>query len=175
MNTSNKKNKSGGYQIKNPTKGRRRETVIKEINRGLHTGTHVMQVKGREYVRRSSAGRFDDNPPVSYDSKGEPEGYIIQFDEYEDLRDHIDALEANERIKQSGGVPHEVVKLELSGLSPLAAWRKYRGLTQRSLADSAGITQPYIAAIEKGQKDGKASTLKHLAEVLDTTIDNLIE
>lgn len=175
MNTSNKKNKSDGYQIKGPTKGRSRETVIKEVKRGLHIGTHIVQVKDREYVRSSSTGRFDELPPLSYDSKGEPEGYIIKFDEYEDLHDRLAALEAYRRIKSSGGIPHEIVKLELSGLSPLAAWRKHRGMTQQALAKAADITQPYVAAIEGGHKEGKASTLRQLAETLGTSIENLID
>ena len=181
MNTYNKKDKSGGR------KNVIRRNVVAEIKRGEHSGAHVVKINAREYARdnpdnsksnnvkrNSTTGRSEDLT-VSYNSKGNAEGYIIQFEEYEDLRDRLDALEANERIKQSGGIPHEVVKLELSGLSPLAAWRKYRGLTQQSLADSAKITQPYIAAIESGKKDGTASTLKQLAETLGTSIDNLIE
>ena len=38
--------------------------------------------------------------------------------------------------------------------SPVKILRKFRGLTQKSLAERAGISRPYLTEIETGKKDG---------------------
>lgn len=53
---------------------------------------------------------------------------------------------------------------------PVKILRKYRGLTQRDLANTAGISRPYLAEIETGKKAGSISALKALAESLSVNI-----
>ena len=49
----------------------------------------------------------------------------------------------------------------------LKAWRAARDLSQRALAELAGMPYPAIARLELGQIDPRLSTLERLAEALD--------
>jgi DNA-binding XRE family transcriptional regulator len=62
----------------------------------------------------------------------------------------------------------------LAAKSPLAFWRKKRGLTQGSLSKASGVAQGFISEIEAGNKPGTAAALKKLAAVLKLTVDDLI-
>ncbi len=44
--------------------------------------------------------------------------------------------------------------------------RRRRGLSQRELADQAGVTQPMVSLAERG-KDMRVSTLQQIAAALD--------
>jgi DNA-binding XRE family transcriptional regulator len=47
-------------------------------------------------------------------------------------------------------LPNEVVGLQIEkGMSPIAAWRTYKGLSQQQLADQLGVSQPAIAQLER--------------------------
>lgn len=85
------------------------------------------------------------------------------------LEEHIAALEADDGSR----IPHPVALAVIRGDSPLAAFRSYRGLTLRQLAESSGVTASYISEIERGIKPGSISALTRLANALDTTIDAL--
>lgn len=51
--------------------------------------------------------------------------------------------------------------------------RETRNLTQKDLAELAGISQPTIAHIEKGTKDPSVTTLSKIANALDIHISTL--
>lgn len=54
--------------------------------------------------------------------------------------------------------------------------REKKGLTQVALANKAGITQPYLAQIESGErKNPSLVTLKKLAKALKVTLAELVE
>lgn len=57
--------------------------------------------------------------------------------------------------------------------SPVRILRKYRGMTQASLAEQAGISRPYLTEIETGKKDGSIRAMKALAQALDVTVGSL--
>ena len=59
--------------------------------------------------------------------------------------------------------------------NPVRVWREYRGLTQRELAEKAGLAQAYIAQIETGRRKGTVDVYKRLAEALRVDIDDLVE
>ena len=63
----------------------------------------------------------------------------------------------------------------LAAVTPLAFWRRHRGLTQVALAAKAGITQPYLAQIEAGTRTGTVDVYAQLAKVLRVRIEDLIE
>ena len=86
-----------------------------------------------------------------------------------ELEEHIAALEADDGSR----IPHPVALAIIRGDSPLSAFRNYRGLTLRQLAESSGVTASYISEIERGIKPGSMAALSRLANVLDTTIDTL--
>jgi transcriptional regulator with XRE-family HTH domain len=53
-------------------------------------------------------------------------------------------------------------------------WRAVRGLSQRALAERAGMGYVIIARLELGQTDPRLSTLEKLAEGLGLTVPELL-
>ena len=47
--------------------------------------------------------------------------------------------------------------------SPVKVWREKRGLSQRELAEQAGVSSSYLAEIETGKKPGSAEALRKLS------------
>jgi len=98
----------------------------------------------------------------------------------DDIEDAIDGL-AFDRAKAahdrdpSGAVPLEVVKLIDEGATPLAAWRKHRGMRQAELAQASGVERSYVAHLEGGKRQGTPETLARLAKALGCAVDDLIE
>lgn len=73
-------------------------------------------------------------------------------------------------------IPHEVAGLCLvEGLSLIAAWRTYKGLSQAQLADRIGVTQPAIAQIEKEGAKPQVRTLQKIARALGVQAEQLTE
>ena len=62
----------------------------------------------------------------------------------------------------------------LDGASPVKIWRTKRGLTQRALADAAGVSASYLAEIEAGHKPGSVEAIRRLARALDMPMEHLI-
>jgi transcriptional regulator with XRE-family HTH domain len=58
--------------------------------------------------------------------------------------------------------------------SPLAFWRKHRGLNQAALADLIEISQPYLAQIEAGKRVGDVKLYARIAKVLRVRIEDLV-
>jgi DNA-binding XRE family transcriptional regulator len=97
-------------------------------------------------------------------------------DEYEDLidtRDHALAMSAV-RSGSMPTVPDADVDAYLAAPTPLAFWRKHRGMTQVALAGAADISQPYLAQIENGQREAAVSIYVRLARLLGVRVDDLI-
>jgi DNA-binding XRE family transcriptional regulator len=94
----------------------------------------------------------------------------------EDLRDS-EVAERSRREIESGEVElltaAEVNEL-LAARTPLAFWRKKRGLTQTALAQQTGVAQGFLSEIEAGQKPGTPATLKKIADALRLKVDDLI-
>jgi ribosome-binding protein aMBF1 (putative translation factor) len=86
----------------------------------------------------------------------------------EDSEDAVEALAIQARIAAGEGtMPGEVLKLILDDeIAPLAAWRKYRGLSQAALARKAGLSQVWVSRIEVGGGYGSRETRRKLAEAL---------
>ncbi len=96
--------------------------------------------------------------------------------ECQDLIDARDAALAMCDVA-SGAMPTVAdadVDAYLAAPTPLAFWRKHRGLTQAALAGQAGITQPYLAQIERGHRIGDVVLYSKLAEALKVRIEDLV-
>ena len=95
----------------------------------------------------------------------------------EDAEDVIAATLQLERIRQGEqGVPGEVVGFMLNdGLSPIAAWRKFRGLSQADLAARAGCSQVWLSKIESGAARGAAKLRRAIATALDAPLWSIEE
>lgn len=91
-----------------------------------------------------------------------------------------DVLLAREQLTRlaagEGTMPGPVLNLILDGdLLPIAAWRKYRGLSQVELAKAAGCTQSALSQIESGARYGTPKLRKALAKALDAPLWTLDE
>jgi transcriptional regulator with XRE-family HTH domain len=101
---------------------------------------------------------------------------ILKASDYEDLLtlaedggDRAAAAAVLERIAGGEGtIPDHVMALMLDdGLSPLAAWRRYRGLSQAEIARRTGLSQVWIGRMEAGGGVGSSKTRHLLARALD--------
>jgi DNA-binding XRE family transcriptional regulator len=90
----------------------------------------------------------------------------------EDGEDVAAALAIEARVAAGEGtMPGEVLNLILDEeLSPLAAWRRYRGLSQAALAKLAGLSQVWVSRIEAGGGYGSRETRRKLAEALEAPV-----
>lgn len=105
-------------------------------------------------------------PQIIYGEHQEPLYAVVPFDEYQAL------LEADGRVT----LPHDVVVLMVEKeLSPMAAWRKYRGFSQAQLAEKLGVTQGAVAQAERLGNKPHIETLRAWAEVLDCEVAQLTE
>lgn len=91
----------------------------------------------------------------------------------EDIALYDSAVAALERGEEEF-VPSELVDRLLPGENPVKVWREYRGLSQRELAQKAGVAQAYVAQIETGRRKGSVGTLRRLAEALRVDLDDLV-
>jgi DNA-binding XRE family transcriptional regulator len=81
-------------------------------------------------------------------------------------RQQLDRLSEGE-----GTMPAPVLDLILDhGLTAVAAWRRYRGMTQVALAKAAGCSQVWLSRIEAGAGHGTPKMRKALAKALDAPL-----
>ena len=99
---------------------------------------------------------------------GHPAFVVVPFEDYQraGLEGLLDS-DAGEHY-----IPHEVVTLVVDGLSPIAAWRQYKKISQTELAERMGIKQPSLADMEKSQQP-RRPTLQKAAEALGIHIEQL--
>jgi DNA-binding XRE family transcriptional regulator len=104
---------------------------------------------------------------------------VLRAEDYERLidladegEDVVEALKIKARIEAGEGtVPGEVVRLMIvDDLHPVAAWRRYRELSQAALAKKAGLSQVWISRIERGGGYGSRETRRKLAEALEAPV-----
>ena len=58
---------------------------------------------------------------------------------------------------------------------PIRFYRKKNNLTQKELADMAGVSRTYLTEIETGAKNGSIDAYLKLAEALKITINDLVQ
>ena len=115
---------------------------------------------------------------------GKPEWAVLPYDEYlklleqaemlEDIRDY-DIAKAELENGEDELIPSEVVEALLDGENPIKVWREYRGQTQQQLADTVGISKPYLSQIETGKRKGTVDILSTIAKALNVSLDDLYE
>lgn len=62
----------------------------------------------------------------------------------------------------------------LAGESAVRVNCDHRGMTQKQLAQNAGINAVYLSQIERARRTGSAKTLTTFAEALNVDVDSLI-
>ncbi|MCA9938403.1 MAG: helix-turn-helix transcriptional regulator [Anaerolineales bacterium] len=112
---------------------------------------------------------------------GQPEWAVIPYDAYTQLIEDAEMLadireyDAAKQALAEGEelVPAAVVDALLAGENPIKVWRNYRQMTQRVLAENAGISPAYLSQLESGARRGSMETLTRVAQALDLTLEDL--
>ncbi|ADE14297.1 helix-turn-helix domain protein [Nitrosococcus halophilus Nc 4] len=110
-----------------------------------------------------------------------PEWAVIPYEEYLELLEKAEMVEDTIALERAiaapddEGVPQDIVERLLEGENPIKVWRTYRGLTQHDLAEQAGLSQSYLAMMEKGEREGTVKALKRIAKALNVDIDDLVD
>ena len=101
-------------------------------------------------------------------SKKEFDEAMAQIEEaLEDAADEAiyDARKAE--LAEESKLPAAVSMSILGGDSPLRAIRKYRGLSQVSLAERASVAQGFLSDLESGRRKLTDATVESLSKALD--------
>lgn len=111
---------------------------------------------------------------------GGEELVLLPRAEFEALTAALDAAEHGRAMAAVAAGTLETLSAEevaaaLEEPTPLAFWRKKRGLTQAALAAAAGIRQPYVAGLEKGERKGDPALFLKLARALNVRMEDLVE
>jgi len=105
---------------------------------------------------------------------------ILSRKEYDQLlvaanEDAVDATVAKSAIARNEETLSEAEMDELlAARTPLAFWRKKRGLTQTDLAKAAKIAQGFLSEIESGLKTGDVTVLQRIAMALEISLVELV-
>ena len=98
-----------------------------------------------------------------------------QFDEdAETLRIYRESMAAIERGDDIA-LPEAVWDRLEARESPVRVLREFRSMTQKELAEAAGISQSYLSEIERGAREGTLSTIKAIAKALAVPLTVLTE
>jgi DNA-binding XRE family transcriptional regulator len=108
-----------------------------------------------------------------------PDGQRLVTMSAEDYQDLIDARDAEAAMRAvAAGTLQTLsgadVDAYLAAATPLAFWRKQRALTQADMAREIGVSQPYLAQLENGQREGSVSVYQRLARRLGVSVDELL-
>jgi DNA-binding XRE family transcriptional regulator len=104
---------------------------------------------------------------------------ILSRKEYDRLviaanEDAADAAVARKAVARNEETLTEAEMDELlAARTPLAFWRKKRGLTQAQLAKITGIAQGFLSEIETGHKTGAVDALRRIASALGASLDDI--
>jgi DNA-binding XRE family transcriptional regulator len=90
------------------------------------------------------------------------------LEDREDIRAYDAAKAANPEM-----VPAAIADRLLSGENPIRVWREHRELTQQQLADTSGISKPYLSQLENGLRKGTVDVLRKLAAPLRLDLEDL--
>ena len=117
------------------------------------------------------------------ENNGVPEYAVVPIANYQvliekaEMLDDIAAFDKAEAKLAAGEdelLPSNIVDLLLADVNAVKVWREYRGMSQATLADAAGLSQAYIAQIETGKREGRVDAYRAIANVLDVDIDDLV-
>ena len=86
---------------------------------------------------------------------------------------HTKAL-ADHRSGRDPGLSAKKMRALLAAPTPLAFWRRERGLTQVALARRAGVTQNYLSDLETGKREGRVAHWRALSKALDLPLEDLL-
>lgn len=121
------------------------------------------------------------NPQIILDESGNPAFAVIPWQEFNQLAKAYSEIKMSDedlydqaRIDNEESFPIEVLDHLLAGDSAIKVYRNHRNMTQKQLAQMAGINVVYLSQIERGQRTGSTRTLQAIARALNIEIDALV-
>ena len=114
------------------------------------------------------------------DSRGQRISAVVPIELFEKLAQDSDIAELYEPVQNETGAsddvryPNDVINiLSEKGCTMQAAWRIYRGLTQKQVAEALGIKQSTVSEFEKSERPRK-DNLERLAALYRCREEQLI-
>ncbi len=103
------------------------------------------------------------------------EDYERLMDLAEDRADILAAERAEER-RNAGEeyVPSSLVNRILDGENAIRVWRQYRSMTLVQLAKATGFGVSYLSDLERGNRQGKPTVWRKLADALNVSVDDIL-
>ncbi len=98
----------------------------------------------------------------------------MELDGLRDAADHARAI-ADYRSGRLPGLSPAQALAFAEASSPLAFWRKHRGMTQTQLARAAGIAQSYLSELETGKRAGAVEIWLRISHVLDLPVEEIVD
>jgi DNA-binding XRE family transcriptional regulator len=112
-----------------------------------------------------------------------PEWAVLPYDTYlqlvekaemlQDIQDYDSAKAALTRGDDEL-IPSELVYAILYGENAIKVWREYRGMSQQEVAESAGISVPYLSQLETNKRTGSLQVLSAVAKALEVPLENIL-
>ena len=123
------------------------------------------------------------NPQVIVDAAGRPAFAVIPWQDYQRLTSgHVpdddlsdEALFDRAVAENEESYPISVVDRIVAGESPIRVFREHRRMTQKEVAEAAGIGTLYLSQIERKTRTGSVVTLTAIAKALRVDLDDLID
>ena len=86
----------------------------------------------------------------------------------------VEAALSDYRSGRDPGLTTDEMRELLAAPTPLAFWRRKRGLTQAELAEAAGIAQNYVSDLETGKREGSPSQWLAISRTLGISMEELL-
>ena len=119
-------------------------------------------------------------PQIIYQD-GKPAFAVLPWKQYAFFKKHVDEADLTDEelmtLAELDGdevIPMYVSERLSAGDHPVKVFRDYRGMTQKELAEAAGISPEYVSQIESRKKQGSIGTLKAIAQVLSLDLDDVV-
>lgn len=112
-----------------------------------------------------------------HDAAGKPQFVVLPIEEYERLRNnHWGSVPYEAGEHDNERIPHDVVSVMVEqGVSLIAAWRIYRGLSQYDVAEKLGTTQSAVSQWESINSKPQKKTREKLAALYHCRQEQLSE
>jgi transcriptional regulator with XRE-family HTH domain len=79
------------------------------------------------------------------------------------------------RLPGQSKIESIILCFDIAEATPLAFWRKKRGMTQTALAAAVGISNSYLSGLESGSRKGDPALSLRLARALKVRMEEIVE